>query len=180
MFKNTDLEYGSVSKFLHWLLIITLVVMFCIGFFNDDISDKALAGVLMRFHKSLGLCLLAIMIVMLLWRGMNPKPQWPTDMPQWERLLAHLTHSLIYLLLILMPVAGWIMTTAANRSPVFFGLFTIKAPFISPNKTLAQVAGELHEIIAWTLLALIALHILGALKHYFIDKNTILQRMCCK
>lgn len=180
LLRNTRTEYGRVSKFLHTLLTILVFIMLGIGFFHTAFSNKTIIRVLMAFHKSLGIVLLTLAIFMILWRLTNPKPEWPNEMRQWECILARVTHTLLYLLLVLMPLAGWIMTTAANRPPLFFGFFILKAPFVPVNMPLARIANEVHKISAFALLGLILLHTIGALKHYFINKDNILQRMCGK
>ena len=76
-----------------------------------------------------------------------------------------------------MPLSGWIMSVAADRTPVYFGMFKAPLPWIGVNKDLSKFMNHTHEIISWVLIAFISLHILGALKHYFIDKDKVLQRM---
>lgn len=175
--RNTETQYGSVTKFLHWFLIVTVILMLCIGFFYEDLPSRAMRGWLMWFHKSLGITILVAVVLMLFWRFCNPKPKWPENMPLWEQYLARITHTLLYLVIILMPIAGWTMSTAANKAPRFFGLFVARAPMVPINKHLARTASHMHEILGWTIVVLLAIHVLGALKHHFIDKNNILKRM---
>ena len=98
-------------------------------------------------------------------------------MPQWERLLTQWTHALFYITLILMPTTGVIMSFAAGYPIQFWWLATIHLTWIPKNKTLVDLMVSVHGYLAWTISALIVIHILGALKHHFINKDNVLLRM---
>lgn len=174
--RNTPTSYGSVTKTLHWIVFILVTLLLLVGFFMDDIGDKQLSKIVYNVHKLTGLVVLCTMVIFLLWSAINPKPLYPAQMPLWEKKLARAVHFLLYLLLILMPLSGWIFTTAAGKPPHFFD-FNIAMPEIPLSKPLAKAVDEMHVTIAWIILSLLVLHLLGALKHHFIDKNNILRRM---
>jgi len=177
MLKDSTQAYGGVTKIIHWLLAICVLTMLTIGIIMTSIDDRALKIDLYFFHKSLGLTVLGLMIIFVLWRFWQPKPQYPTDMPSWEVHAARIVHGLLYVLLIAMPLSGWIMSTAAGHVPNFFGLGPVPTPFIPENRALAGFFNNLHTILAWTVGVVLTIHILAALAHHFIQKDGILKRM---
>ena len=96
-------------------------------------------------------------------------------MPSWEKRLARVVHTFLYLVVIAMPISGLVMSSAAGKAPQLFG-WVISLP-IAENKPLAKFLAKVHLVLAWSLLTLLFLHVSGALKHHFIDKNNILRRM---
>lgn len=175
--KNTKYSYGSVTKFLHWLIFLLVLGMVIAGFFMGDISDKGLKSQVFTIHKLTGLTILGLMFIRLIWALMNPKPMLPDGTKRWERLAEHLGHGLLYLLLIAMPLSGWLMSTAAGYSPSFFGLFSIPMPFVAKSDMLKHLGGDMHEIIAWVIVAVVSIHIIAALRHHFVNKDDVLLRM---
>ncbi len=176
MLQNTEATYGSLSKFFHWLIFFLVSVMLLVGFFMDDLPESMQPMVYMM-HKSTGLLILGLMILRLLWRWTNKTPEFPSTMGRLQKIGAKVVHALLYIILLLMPLDGWIMSTAAGRIPTFYGLVTLPFPGIEHNHALAHQLAELHGILAYALLALLVLHILAAFKHHFINKDNILTRM---
>lgn len=174
--KNTGMHYGFVSKFLHWLIALCVFFMLVLGFFLNTLSHGPHADFFYDLHKEIGITVLFLMFLRLLWRMMNQKPQLPSNLSGWEVLFSTWSHNLFYFLLILMPIDGWVMSVASGYAPSYFGFFTLNLP-IQQNKTLTNFTAQTHAFLAWTLLVLISIHILAALKHYFYNKDTILQRM---
>lgn len=177
--KNSSNQYGSISKFFHWTIAILVIVMLCFGFFLGDLP-KAMKGTAYMLHKSTGLLILALMILRILWTLINPKPQLPDTIPSYQRFLSHSVHYLLYVLVLIMPISGWILTMAANKVPSFYGLFQVPLPLIPHSKALAMNASQAHTIIAWLIIGFLSLHILAALKHLFINKDEIFSRMMPK
>lgn len=173
--RNSFLQYGSVSKFFHWLIVFLVLIMLCLGFFMNGIENKIIKGEVFNIHKLIGLTVLLLMILRLIWALTNPKPKLPFDTPLWERILERGMHDLFYLVLILMPISGWVLSTAAGKSP-HIGWFRLSLP-ISQSKALASFSDSVHVFLAWTIIVLVTLHILAALKHYFMNKDYVLQRM---
>ena len=117
------------------------------------------------------------MFLRLAWVMYIKKPALPEAMPRWERFLARFVQHSLYLFLFAMPLSGWLMATASNKIPVYFGWFSVPFPGILPDEALAHWMSEAHYYIAFILLGLIALHTAGALKHRFIDKDDVLNSM---
>lgn len=177
MKKNkTPVDFSSPTKFFHWLIAVIVILMLSGGFFLEDIP-KQYAGVAFMMHKSIGLSILALMILRLLWILHAGRPPLPGTVRPWERILSRIVQYGFYLFLILMPVSGWVMSVAAGRVPTFFGLFNVPMPWITPNEHFSNVMFSVHQVIAWTLIVLVVLHVSGALKHHFIDRDDVLRKM---
>jgi cytochrome b561 len=168
--------YSPGVKFLHWLIALLVIVMLCVGFLLDSLPDGYQSTAYM-LHKSTGITILFLMIIRFIWVHISGRPPLPETMKSWEKLLSRFVQYSFYALLILMPLSGWILSVAADRIPVFFNLFKAPLPWITPDKSLADFMGETHEVIAWIIIVFLTLHILGALKHHFIDKDRVLKTM---
>ncbi|KTD21153.1 cytochrome b [Legionella londiniensis] len=175
MKKNAVVRYSTGSKILHWLIAVIVIIMLSVSFFLEELP-KQYQPTAFFIHKSFGLTVLFLMVIRLFWISYAGKPDLPLTVPFWQKTLARSVQFILYLFLFAMPISGWIMSVAANKPPSFFGLFQANLP-IEPNKALAQFMNQLHELFAWILIVLIALHLAGALKHYFIDKDKVLQSM---
>jgi len=176
MVSNEVKSYSLLVKTLHWLIALAVFGMLLMGFFLDDIPEQFQSTAYLM-HKSTGLTILWLMILRFIIVHITKRPALPSAMHLWEKVLSRVVQYGFYTLLILMPLSGWIMSTAANRIPSYFGLFNIPFPGISPDKQLAHFMGESHEIIAWVIIAFLTLHIAGALKHHFINKDNVLKSM---
>lgn len=169
-------QYDSLSKWLHWIIAIVVLVLLSASFLLEDLpsSIKPLAIML---HKSFGLTVLLLMLVRLYWIHHAGKPKLPASVPHWEAVLARFVQYAMYVFLIAMPLVGWVMSVLSNHVPTYFGLFSLPIPGLVPNAALADTFFLAHQIIAWILIVLITLHVVGAIKHAVIDKDTILQSM---
>ncbi|RUQ82097.1 cytochrome b [Legionella septentrionalis] len=168
-------RYSTGSKWLHWLIASLVIILLAVSFFLEDVPEQY-QPVAYMIHKSLGLTVLFLMVLRLFWILYKGKPPLPQTVPAWQRLLARGVQYSFYVFLFAMPLSGWIMSVAAGRTPVYFGLFSVPLP-ISPDKELAKTMNGVHETIAWVLIALVILHVAGALKHYFIDRDKVVQSM---
>ena len=177
LWQNSNDRYGAVHRALHWLIALAVLVMLVMGFIMGDIPRGPDKLWVYSIHKSIGVTILFFMIVRLVWKFVNwrrPKAL-PTHKP-WERLLAGIVHWGLYVLLIAMPLAGWLGTAAANSTVNWFGFFVVPNP-IGPNPDLREVFFEAHKLIAWGIAGLLVLHIAGAVKHAVIDRDDTLLRM---
>jgi len=172
---NTKISYGSVSKLLHWTISIALIFMIVIGFYLKELSRfYTNIGML---HKSIGLILLAAMLVRFLWRCQNMSPVLPASVPRWQVRTSNFTHYVLYFLVFTMIFSGWVMSSAAGKAPNFFGMFLAPMPYIPLSTSLKIFGRNVHYYFGWILVALITLHILAAFKHHFINKDGVLRRM---
>jgi len=184
--KNTRLRYGTVAMTFHWLIAL-LVVGNVIGgiTFSDFMSrDNPMFFTIIQIHKSIGLTVLALSILRLGWRLMNPVPALP-PMSRGLRALARGTHYLFYFLIIAVPLAGWLMVSASSTGAptMYFGLFPVPSfSFLAGLPRAArhdwhETFESLHGIFAYTAVALVALHVTAALYHQFNRHDDVLKRM---
>jgi cytochrome b561 len=173
MLRNTDLKFGSVSKFFHWLVFLLVVTLILVGFFWGYTGTIKVSVI--NVHKLVGLLTLIIVLLRIWWTLSNRKPQIP-NAKLWEKIAVHSTHGLIYLALIGMPISGWLMSTAAGYPPHILA-YTFGMPGVTKNMALAGTAADVHLVLAWILITLVSLHILAAFKHHFINKDNVLKRM---
>lgn len=168
--------YAKASKILHWFIALIVILMLSLSFFMDDLADadKPMAYMI---HKSFGLTVLALMILRILWILHRGRPDLPQTVPQWERIFSRTVQYGFYFFLLVMPLSGWILSCAADHIPQFFGFINVPFPGITPNKPLADFMDGAHKIVAWVLIGLLFLHVSGALKHHFWDKDNVLRRM---
>jgi cytochrome b561 len=169
-------KYSSVSKWFHWFIALFIIIMLIVGFLLDDMPEQYMRTAY-TLHKSIGISILFLMIIRLIWIISVGKPSLPDTVKPWEKKLSRLVQYGFYLLLFIMPLSGWILSVAAGRTPHYFGLFEAPLPFIEKSKYLAELMANSHLVIAWIIIGFLALHILGALKHHFIDKDNVLKSM---
>lgn len=167
--------YTAFAKLLHWLIALLVAAQFVVAWFMPHIGRNARAEGLVRLHFTLGVLILLVMIVRWIHRLRFPVPLEMPDAPTWERWAAHWMHIAIYAILLVSPWLGWASASAHNL-PV--RLFAIPLPALAPPKAgWALEAGDIHTWSMWVLLALVALHALAALYHYFVRRDGVLQRM---
>ena len=176
MLTNTHQQYGSVSQFFHWVIFLLVSLMIICGFVMEKLPESWQAMVYL-VHKSTGLLILGLMLLRLLWRWINKTPTLPNTMPTIQKMGARIIHALLYVILFVISLSGWIMSTAAGRIPTFYGLITVPFPGVALNKHLAENAANAHEAFISIFLFLLMLHVLASIKHHFIDHDDILQRM---
>jgi len=173
-------RYGLIAILLHWALALAIVGAFCVGLYMADLPISPTRLKLYNWHKWAGVTILALSALRLLWRLTHRPPALPSRladaMPAWQRAAYHGTHHLMYLFFFLVPLTGWAYSSAAGFPIVWFGVLPLP-DFVSPDKALAELVKPWHEIAAFGLAALVALHVAAALKHQFIDRDGLLDRM---
>lgn len=176
MLRNDHARYGIVAQVLHWLIAALIVVMFGLGWYMSDLPLGQRKFELYQLHKSLGITILALAVVRLLWRLFNPAPPLPAHLKPWERTAAHLNHALLYAMLFVQPMIGFLQSNAANFPVVWWG--TVRLPtVIGSDEALADRLLEVHVWNSRLLLALVLIHAGAALRHHFILKDDVLRRM---
>jgi cytochrome b561 len=175
-FKNTESRYGSVSKFFHWGMAVIVIGLLAAGIIMGDLEKGPLQSQVYALHKSFGISVLALVICRLCWNYINQRPQALATAKAWEKKLAKGLYGVLYLLMILMPLTGWLMSSFKTYSVSVFGVVTLP-DLVAPDKELGSLFREFHEILGWTMTGIVGLHILAALKHHFVDKDETLRRM---
>lgn len=175
--RNTATAYGLLSIGMHWLVALAVFGLFGLGLWMVDLDYySSWRHTAPELHKGIGLCLFALMLLRLLWRFVSPPPASLSSYSRLTRLGAKLGHSVLYLGLFAVMLAGYLISTADGRGISVFGLFEVPASITSiPEQE--DVAGAVHFYLAWGLVILASLHGLAALKHHFIDRDTTLLRM---
>lgn len=175
MLKNTLEQYGWLAKLFHWVMALAVIGIVTAGLIMTDMDkDNPLRGEIYNIHKSVGVLILALVVLRFLWRLMNPVPALPADMPAWQRIIAHLNIYLLYALMISMALSGFLMSYFSYGVP-FFGLFSFKSDVGAP--ALAGFTHTIHVLLPYVLYLSFASHIAGALYHHFVRKDEILRRM---
>jgi len=165
-------RYSTVAMWFHWTIAALVIANLAIGIFHD-----ALPGGSMPVHKSIGLTVLALTAARIAWRLGHRPPPLPAATPGWERGAAHATHWLLYILMVAMPVTGWMMVSGSTtRRPLdWFGLFDL--PYLPVGPQAGGIGHDGHALLGWLMLALVALHVAAALRHRLILRDGMLARM---
>jgi cytochrome b561 len=179
MLKNTDTGYGWVAIALHWLMALIVFGLFGLGLYMVELSyyDAWYRGSL-ELHKSIGISLLLLWLARIAWRllSINPHTEARTRRERLEQAVAHWMHIALYAVMLGLLLTGYLISTADGRGIEVFELFKVPAlPWSINNQE--DIAGDIHEILAWSLIVLVAVHALAALKHHFIDKDKTLIKM---
>jgi cytochrome b561 len=173
-------RYNPVSIILHWILAIALITIFCFGVYMADLPFSPQRLKLFNWHKWAGISILALSALRLVWRATHAAPPLPGKiiqaMPDWQVKVHHLTHIALYALFFIVPLVGWAYTSAEGFPVVLFGQFPLP-DLIGPDKALAALIKPWHQISAYSLAVLALLHIAAALKHQWLDRDGLLQRM---
>jgi len=173
---NTENAYGMVAQTFHWLVVIGITTQFIWAWRIDRTESIRAEFALVNQHKSIGMTVLALVVLRLLWRVFNRPPAFPAGMAAWERLAATTAHWLLYALILAMPLTGWIYSSAAGYGAEFYGLLEIP-DFVAQSERLENIFGSIHEWLARAILAVVAIHVLAALRHQFVLKDGLLRRM---
>jgi cytochrome b561 len=173
---NSDTTWGAPAKLLHWLVAALIFTQFALGWIATGWRLSPMKLNLFVWHKSTGMLILALVLLRLLWRLTNPTPALPADTPDWERAAARTSHALLYVLMIAMPLVGWVINSAAGIPFSIFWLIPLPS-VVAPDKHIAELAALVHLSLFIILAALLVLHVAAALRHHFIKKNNLLARM---
>ena len=174
--RNSPERWGTTARLLHWTIALGIVGLAGVGLWMDELPNTPTKVKVFALHKSIGLTVLALVLLRLAWRLFDRRPPHQPGMPAWERVLSGTTHGLLYLTMLVMPVSGWLYNSASNFPLKWFGLFGVPA-LSGPDPELKGLALEIHETTFYVLALLFTLHLAGALKHHFVDRDPTLARM---
>jgi cytochrome b561 len=181
---NSTTEYGLLSKGLHWLMALLILVLLGVGIYMADLprdtqEQKEYAFQFISLHKSFGVLALLLVVARLLWLRLSPAPALPALFAPRERAMVKALQGILYLLMVLLPLSGYLMSNAGGYPINFFGLGELPA-LIGKSKEFGGIAHEAHELMGFAMLLLIVLHAAGAVKHRLKEKGgegDILKRM---
>ncbi|KPP82495.1 MAG: cytochrome b561 [Oceanicaulis sp. HLUCCA04] len=178
-------RYTTVAIVLHWLMALMLVGMILMGWRMEDMREMALSGELTfaevqtyyNWHKTIGISLLVLALARLGWRLTHKVPPLPEGMKPWESIAARGTHIAFYVVMIAMPVGGWLTASATNFPSYIANNPALELPHLPVPDNLYETFGSMHSAGAWAIIALLALHVGAALKHHFVNRDDVLTRM---
>lgn len=175
--RNTDARWGWPSMTLHWAIALLILSLLVLGFVIGELPRSPKYFWVYDLHKSLGLTVLALMLIRLGWRLYAGAPRPEPGTPAWQNLAAHVTHWAIYALALAMPISGWLYDSASGlRALKYFGLVTVPK-LTAPDPDIKNFSHAVHEYGAWLLIALILMHAGAALYHHFLQRDRTLWRM---
>jgi cytochrome b561 len=174
--KNTPDRWGSISQLLHWVMLAMILTMAYLGLTMGDLPNGPDKIQTYALHKSIGLTILALVVLRLLWRMYAGTPHPVPGTPAWQERIASLTHWAIYGLLFAIPISGWVVNSAAGFPLQWFHLFNLPA-IVGKDHDLHELAEDAHEIMFWALVGLVAAHAGAAFFHHIFQRDTTLARM---
>ena len=181
-YANTQTSYGAVARTLHWLTALLILTAIPLGLIANDMAfgtseELAAKAQLFSIHKTVGIAAFAVALIRILWAlgQARPEPMHPDR--RWETRAAEMVHWALYLSLVIVPLSGWVHHAATDGFAPILWPFGQDLPGVPTSETVAHVAASMHWVFTKVIAASILLHIAGALKHVFIDKDATLSRM---
>ena len=169
-------RYSTPAIALHWLIALLIFVAFPLGVYMHELPLSPDKLKLYSYHKWIGVSVFLLVAIRLGWRLTHTPPALPDGIAAWQRRASAVAHGLLYLLMIAIPLSGWLMSSAKGFQTVWFGVLPLP-DLIGKNRELGELLAEVHEALNFTLLALVILHVGAALKHHFVERQPFLQRM---
>lgn len=163
MIRNNEKEYGTVAKFFHWLIALGIITLLSMGYIMEG---RAVVNI----HQLIGLTVLTFAVPRIIWKLMNRDPKLPDGLLKIEKIAAKTVQVLLYVCMFAMPISGWIMGTAYGLIP-HIGDFYMPFPGVGNDQELGNIFSNIHYCTSFALLGLFGMHVAGALKHTFIDKD---------
>lgn len=170
-------RYSTVSLILHWVIAAAILAQVLLITAHESTEGQPISREFVNLHKSVGLTILILTLARIGWRLANPAIPLPDRMSRWEKIVARGTHVLFYVALIAMPLTGWAAMSASGRAIEYFHLFNWPLLPVEGGRPVARQILGVHELIMKGIYVLLALHVLGALKHHFVDRDNVLHRM---
>jgi cytochrome b561 len=169
------LHYGTTAKLFHWTIVALLVAQYIIGWLMPDIPRGMQPGAAMTFHVSVGLAIMGLILLRFAWRLTHPvSPE--SSLPAWQRATSELVHWMLYVVVLLTTLTGWLFASFRGWSISFFYLFPF--PMLSTgNQAAGKSIDGLHQAAEWTLLLLVVAHVAAAMVHLFYYRDRVMSRM---
>ena len=168
--------WSAGIKFFHWLVAALILAQFVLGWLAASWPLSPTKLSLFVWHKSIGMLVLALVTLRLVCRLATRAPALPPDMPGWERVAAHASHVLLYLLMVAMPLSGWVVSSASGVPFKIFRQLPLPA-IVAVDKHTAELAALVHFLLGVAFAALLVVHVAAALRHHFVKRDEVLVRM---
>lgn len=169
-------HYTDTAKVLHWLIALLIIGLFTLGQYMSDLSMSPRKLQLYSWHKWFGVTVFLLVLIRLGWRLTHQPPALPAQMPKLQRIASHIGHTALYVLMLAIPVSGWLMSSAKGYQTVWFGVLPLP-DLLGKDKQLGDMLAELHGALNGLMMFIVVVHALAALKHHFIDRDDVLKRM---
>ena len=169
-------RYTRTAIGLHWAVALLIFASFPVGLYMVELPLSPTKLKIYSYHKWAGVTIFLLALARLFWRTTHPAPPMPDSVPRWQQAIAGATHILLYLLIVAIPLSGWLMSSALGFQTVYFGVLPLP-DLLEKDKLLGEQLKFLHMFLNYTLAALVLMHIGAALKHHLIDRDDILTRM---
>jgi cytochrome b561 len=168
--------YTRTAITLHWLVALLILAAFPLGLVMHELALSPMKLKLYSWHKWLGVTVFLFAVIRLLWRATHTPPPEPVGMPAWQVLAARLAHGALYALILLIPLTGWLMSSAKGFQTVYLGVLPLP-DLLAKSESLGELLEEVHEQLNHLLLILVIVHTAAAVKHHRVDKDDVLARM---
>ena len=169
-------RYTRTAVGLHWLMALLLLAAFAVGLYMTGLKLSPLKLQIYSWHKWAGVTLFLLALLRLGWRAGHRPPPTPEGTPRWQAVAAEGTHHLLYLLMLVIPLSGWLMSSAKGFQTVWFGVLPLP-DLLAKDKELGDLLATVHQLLSYVFAALVVTHTGAAFKHYFVDRDEILARM---
>ena len=173
---TTATRYTGTAITLHWLAALLIFTTFPLGVYMHELEISPFKLRLVSYHKWIGVTIFLLTVARLAWRATHTPPPLPETIPLWQQRAAHGLHFLLYMLLLIIPLSGWLMSSAKGVPVVYLGLVQLP-DLVVKDKALGDLLTEVHQALNFGLLMLVGMHIAAALKHHFIEHDATLRRM---
>lgn len=169
-------RYTGTARTLHWLAALLIFCGFGLGLFMTGLELSPDKLRYYGWHKWIGITVFLLAAVRLAWRAAHPAPPLPATMPAWQVRASHAAHALLYVLMLAIPLSGWVYSSSTGVSVVYLGIVELP-DLVDKDRETAKILLILHRTLNYTLAAVVTVHIAAALKHHFVDRDGILARM---
>jgi len=170
------MRYTRTAMSLHWLIALMLFGMFAFGLYMVELPLSPQKLKFYSYHKWAGVTVFLLVLARLAWRITHRPPALPAGMPAWQVTAAKAGHHLLYLLMVIVPLSGWLMSSAKGFQTVWFGVLPLP-DLLAKDEALGEALLLTHRLLNWFFMLVVAGHVVAALKHHFIDRDGLLSRM---
>lgn len=172
----TPTRFGSVAIALHWLVVALIIASWALGLYMVDLSFSPQKLKFVSWHKWLGVTIFITALCRVAWRCTHPVPPPPDSISSWQRAAMGVSHLLLYLLIIVIPITGWLFSSASGIPTVYLGWVQIP-DLVARDKLFAELLRQAHVSLNLMLFVIVCVHVAAALKHHFFDRDDVLARM---
>lgn len=173
---DTATHYSRTAISLHWLVAAAIAATFSLGVYMHELPFSPEKLRLYSWHKWAGVTIFLLVVLRLLWRMRHPVPAPVAGMPRWQQRVAGAMHALLYLLMVMVPLSGWLMSSAKGVQTVWFGVLPLP-DLLGKDKELGELLETVHKSLNFSMAGLVLAHTGAALKHHLVDRDEVLARM---